>query len=157
MNSHHHQFKSYKGQCLIGTYLKVQRFSPLSSRWEHGNIQAGMEQEELGVLYLHLKAASTRQLWWRSLRPHPQWHAYSNKATPTSTGPHLLIVPFPGPSIYKTITSHILSPSSKVLTEWEATPPCRAQVKHKEERKCCYKTWRTRERTSFSCSIGFTL
>jgi hypothetical protein len=26
--------------------------------WEHGNIQAGMVQEELRVLHLHLKAAS---------------------------------------------------------------------------------------------------
>jgi hypothetical protein len=32
---------------------EVQRFSPLSSRWEHGSIQAGMAQEELRVLCLH--------------------------------------------------------------------------------------------------------
>jgi hypothetical protein len=30
---------SHKGQHLIGTALQVQRFSPLSSRWEHGSIQ----------------------------------------------------------------------------------------------------------------------
>jgi hypothetical protein len=46
----------------------------LSSRWEHGSIQAGMVQEELGLLYLHLKTASgilaPRQLGWGS--PHPQ-------------------------------------------------------------------------------------
>jgi hypothetical protein len=36
---------------------QVQRFSPLSSRWEHGSIQAGMVQEELRVLHLHLQAA----------------------------------------------------------------------------------------------------
>jgi hypothetical protein len=29
----------------------------LSSRWEHGSIHAGMVQEELRVLHLHLKAA----------------------------------------------------------------------------------------------------
>jgi hypothetical protein len=46
-----------KGQHLIGTGLQVQRFSPLSW-WEHGSIQAGMVQEELRVLHLHLKAAS---------------------------------------------------------------------------------------------------
>ena len=38
--------------------LKVQRFSPLSSRWEHGSTQAGTVQEELRVLHLHLKAVS---------------------------------------------------------------------------------------------------
>jgi hypothetical protein len=38
--------------------LQVQRFSPPSSRWEHGSIQAVMVQEELRVLHLHLKATS---------------------------------------------------------------------------------------------------
>jgi hypothetical protein len=33
---------------------------PLSSRQEHGNVQAGMVQEELRVQYLHLKAARRR-------------------------------------------------------------------------------------------------
>jgi hypothetical protein len=32
------------------------RFSPLS-RWKHGNAQAGMVQEELRGLQLHLEAA----------------------------------------------------------------------------------------------------
>jgi hypothetical protein len=40
--------------------LQVQRFRPLSSRQEHGGIQADMVQEELRVLHLHLKAASRR-------------------------------------------------------------------------------------------------
>nr|AAH53424.1 Sip1 protein [Mus musculus] len=40
--------------------ISVQRFSPLSSRWEHGSIQAGLAQEELRVLHLHPKAASGR-------------------------------------------------------------------------------------------------
>jgi hypothetical protein len=45
--------------------LQVQRFNPLSSRWEHGSIQAGMaqagmEQAELRILHLHPKAASGR-------------------------------------------------------------------------------------------------
>jgi len=47
MNRHHDQFKSYKGQHLIGAGLQIQKFSPLSSRQEHGSIQAGMGQEEL--------------------------------------------------------------------------------------------------------------
>ncbi|XP_052012273.1 iron-sulfur cluster assembly 1 homolog, mitochondrial isoform X3 [Apodemus sylvaticus] len=34
----------------------VQRFSQLSSRQEHGSIQAGLVEEELTVLHLHLKA-----------------------------------------------------------------------------------------------------
>jgi hypothetical protein len=49
-----------KKQHLIGAGLQVQRFSPLSSRWEHGSIQTGMAQEELRVLCLHPKAASGR-------------------------------------------------------------------------------------------------
>ena len=55
---------------LIGAGLQVQRFSPLSSRQEHGSIQAGMAQEELRVLHLNLKAArrtlTSRQLGWGS-------------------------------------------------------------------------------------------
>jgi hypothetical protein len=49
-----------KKQHLIGAGLQFQRFSPLSSRWEHGSIQAGMAQEELRVLRLHPKAVSGR-------------------------------------------------------------------------------------------------
>jgi hypothetical protein len=55
---HHDQGNSYEEQHLIGAGLQVQRFSPLSSRWEHGSIQADMGPEELRVLYLHLKAVS---------------------------------------------------------------------------------------------------
>jgi hypothetical protein len=66
VNRHQDQGKSYKKQHLIGAGLQVQRFSPLSSRWEHGSIQAGMAQEELRVLCLHPKAAggtlTSRQL-----------------------------------------------------------------------------------------------
>ena len=39
---------------------RVQRSSPLSSRQEHGSDKAGMVQEELRVLYLHVKAANGR-------------------------------------------------------------------------------------------------
>jgi hypothetical protein len=56
--------------------LQVQRFSPLSSRWEHVSIQAGMVLEELRVLHLHLKAASRilgfQAARMRVLKPHPQ-------------------------------------------------------------------------------------
>jgi hypothetical protein len=58
VNRHHDQGKSYKGQHIVGAGLQVQRFSPLSSRRDHGSIQAGLVQEELRVLHLHLKAAS---------------------------------------------------------------------------------------------------
>ena len=68
----------------------------LSSRREHGSIQAGMVQEELRALHRHLKATSrilaSRQLGLK---------AHIHSATPTPTGPHLLIVPLSGPSIYK--------------------------------------------------------
>ncbi len=58
VDRHHDQCKVYKGKHLIWAGLQVQRFNPLSSRWEHGSTQAGMVQEELRVLHLHLKAAS---------------------------------------------------------------------------------------------------
>jgi hypothetical protein len=41
-------------------WLTCSRFSPLSSMGEHGSIQAGMVQEKLRVLLLHLKAARRR-------------------------------------------------------------------------------------------------
>jgi hypothetical protein len=44
----------------MGAGLQVQRFSPLSSRWEHDSIQVGMMEEELRVLHLYLKAARKR-------------------------------------------------------------------------------------------------
>jgi hypothetical protein len=49
-----------KGQHLIGAGLQVQRFSPLSSRQEHGSIQADMRLEELRIPPLVLKAARRR-------------------------------------------------------------------------------------------------
>jgi hypothetical protein len=49
---------SYKGQHLIEAGLQVQRFSPVSSRQDHGSLQAGLVQKELRIQHLHLKAAS---------------------------------------------------------------------------------------------------
>jgi hypothetical protein len=43
---------------IIGAGFQVQRLSPLSSRWEHGSVQAGIVQEELRVLHLFPKANS---------------------------------------------------------------------------------------------------
>jgi hypothetical protein len=40
---------------LIRAALQVQRFNPLSSRWEHGSVQTGMVEEELSVLHLVLR------------------------------------------------------------------------------------------------------
>lgn len=56
----HEHSNSYKEQHFIGIVLQVEKFSQLSSRWEHGNTQAGMVQEDLRVLHLHLKAARRR-------------------------------------------------------------------------------------------------
>ena len=60
LKRHHDQGNFYKGQHLIGTGLQVLRFSPSSSRQEHGSIQADMVQEKLRVPHIHLKAASGR-------------------------------------------------------------------------------------------------
>jgi hypothetical protein len=58
VNRHCDQGNSYK-TTFNWADLQIQRFSPVSSRWEHGTVQAGMVQEELRVLHFHLKAAST--------------------------------------------------------------------------------------------------
>ena len=60
VNRHHDQDKSYKGQHLTGAGLQVLRFCPLSSGQKHGSFRAGMVQEELRVLHLHLKTARRR-------------------------------------------------------------------------------------------------
>jgi hypothetical protein len=97
VNRHHDQCKSYKGQHLIGAGLQVQRFSPLSSRWKHGSIQAGMMQAELRVLHLHLKAARGRLTLPVSQDKGVKAHTHND--TPTPTRSHLLIVSLHGPSI----------------------------------------------------------
>jgi hypothetical protein len=53
VNRHHDQGKYYEGQHLIRAGLQVQRFSPLSSRWEQSSIQAGTVEVELRVLHLN--------------------------------------------------------------------------------------------------------
>jgi hypothetical protein len=64
---------------------------------ETWRLQAGMVQEELRVLHLHLKATSRiltfRQLGWES-----QAYAHSDTHSPR---PHLQIVPLSGPTIFK--------------------------------------------------------
>ena len=57
-----------------------------------------MVQAELRALHLHLKAASGR-LTSSQLGEGLKAHVHSD--TPTPTGPHLLIVPLPWPSIFK--------------------------------------------------------
>jgi hypothetical protein len=66
VNRYYGHGKSYKGHHLIGDGSLVQRFRPLSSKKEHGRVQADIMQEELIVLHLHLKAAS-RMLTSRKL------------------------------------------------------------------------------------------
>jgi hypothetical protein len=106
VNRHHDQGNSYKGH-LIGAGLKVQRFSLLSLRWEHGNVQAHMRLKELRVPLLVPKAARRRlaswKLEWGSKSSFPKRHTYS-KVTPTSTRPHILIESLPRPSIHKSHT-----------------------------------------------------
>jgi hypothetical protein len=55
------QCNSYEGQHFIRAGLQVQRFSPLSSRWEGGWQSLGVVMhEELRVLHLVLKADRRR-------------------------------------------------------------------------------------------------
>jgi hypothetical protein len=58
-----------------------------------------MVQEELRVLHLHLKADRRRWASSGSQREALKAHTYSDTLPPTR--PHLLTVPFPGPSIVK--------------------------------------------------------
>jgi hypothetical protein len=61
-----------KDKHLMGAGLQVQRFSPLSSRQEHGCIQAGMAREkELKVVHLVLKGTG-RRLSSKQLEREPQ-------------------------------------------------------------------------------------
>jgi len=105
---HHDQGHSYKGQHLIGAGLQAYRFRGsvyYHYGRKHGCIQEEMILEkELRVLHLDLKVTrrrlpSSRQLGGGSQSPPLQWPP--NKATPTPTRPHLLIVPFSGSSIFK--------------------------------------------------------
>ena len=93
MNRHHDQGNCYLH--LTGAGLQIQRFSPLSSRLEHGSIQADMVEEEVGVPHVHLKVA------WRRLASRQLGLTLTHSNTPPPTRPHLLRVPLPGPTIYK--------------------------------------------------------
>lgn len=65
-----------------------------------------MAQKERRVVSLVPKEGRRRLapkwLGGGSQSPSPQWHTSSNKTIPTLTKPHL-IVPFPGPSIFKPV------------------------------------------------------
>jgi hypothetical protein len=58
VNRHHDQGKSYKKHLIGVGWLTGSEVQSLSSKREHGSIQAGMVQAELRVLRLHPKAAS---------------------------------------------------------------------------------------------------
>jgi hypothetical protein len=69
---------------------------------KHGSIQADVVLEESRVLYFESKAARNRLAARKRIsftlgggwsRPFSQGRTSSNKATPTPTKPHLLIVP----------------------------------------------------------------
>lgn len=109
---YHNQGNSYKGKHLIGAGLQVQRFSPLSSWWEAcqlpGRHGAGGAESSTACYEGKQKTTVFQEARKRVSKPTSivtqflqQGHTYSNKVTPTLTGPHLLIVPLPGPSIFK--------------------------------------------------------
>jgi hypothetical protein len=54
----HEQGNSCKRKYFIGAGSQFQRFSPLSSRWKHGSVQAGMVLEEPRVLHPDPKATA---------------------------------------------------------------------------------------------------
>jgi hypothetical protein len=98
MKRHHDHRNSYKGRYLIGAGLQFQRFSPSSSWWEHGGMQAGMVLEkEVRVLHLDLQAADED---CAQMDTGHSLNIYALKAclhsdTLSPTKPHLLTVPLP--------------------------------------------------------------
>jgi hypothetical protein len=72
--------KATHKQHLIEAGIQSQRFSPLSSTREHGSIQAGMVQEELRVLHLHLQGfiGSFQAARVGVLSPRPQQHTHTH-------------------------------------------------------------------------------
>jgi hypothetical protein len=112
---HHDQGNYHKRQHLIGAGLQFQRFSPLSSRQEawhcsgrHGTGE-GTERSVACSEGNQKKTVSSRQLGGGSQSP-------PHSVTLPPTRPHLLIVSFPGPSIFK--PPHMI-PNSKELNETE--------------------------------------
>jgi hypothetical protein len=91
---HHDQ-----GKHLIGAGLQFRGSAHYQQGRKHSSIQAHMLLEELGVLHLHPKEArsrlTSRQLGGGSLKAHP----HSDTLPPTR--PRLLIVPLPGPFVFK--------------------------------------------------------
>jgi len=81
VNRHHDQGSSYKEQHLTGAGLQVQRFSPVSSRWEHCSIQVGVVRKELSST--SLPEESQEQI------EHPQ-AARRRVSKPTPTVTHFL-------------------------------------------------------------------
>jgi len=70
--------------------LQVQRFSPLPPKWDHGSIQAGLMQEELRVLHLHLKPATeySQEASYRALKPtHTVTYLLQKSTPPNSASP----------------------------------------------------------------------
>ena len=92
--------ETYKGQHLIGVGLQVQRFSPLSPRqeaWQHPEDIVLCARE--GVKSTSDLKAAGRRLAHGQLGGGLKAHPYSDILLPTR--PQFLIVPSPGPSIFK--------------------------------------------------------
>ena len=101
---------SLKGQHLIGAGLQVQRFSPVSSRQEHGSVQEGMGVPSIGAGGAERSPYSSEgclEDWLPGSYKGIETH--NHKATPIPKRPHLRTMPFPGPSI-QTITFPLLGP-----------------------------------------------
>jgi hypothetical protein len=101
---HHSQGNSYKGQHFIEAGPQVLRFSPLSS-WSEARQGPGRHIAGKAESSTSSSKGSQEQTVSQTARrvqnPPTKRHTSSNKATPTSTRPHLLIVPLPRPSIFK--------------------------------------------------------
>jgi hypothetical protein len=94
---HHDHGNSYNWATFNRGLVYTFRSSIYCHGGKHNWVQAGIVQEKLRVLHLVLKAnrkrLASRQLGGSQSPPHTD--------TLPPTRPHLLIIPFPGPSIFK--------------------------------------------------------
>ena len=106
MKRHRDHSNSYTGEHLIEAALQVRGLVHYHPGGKHGILQTDGLEKELRVLHLDLQAAGerpsyTRSSWniYETTRPTPmvthflqQGHTSSNKAIPTPTRPHHLVL-----------------------------------------------------------------
>lgn len=111
VNRHHQQGKSYKTTFKLGLAYKFRgsdRYHQGRNRQQPGRHGKGGAQKSVASSKAANRTLTSRQVEWGSQIPYPQWHTYSNNATPTPTGP-LLKVPLTRLNRYKPSHFYLVS------------------------------------------------